>query len=91
MFDRFQWDNHGEEPLWSYREARECAKKVREMAALHPGVARELIEAAVMIETLANCTDSYRHRWVSALRRMDDMRNTPRHEAQEKNDGKRDQ
>ena len=79
------------EPLWSFQAARALGAKVRAMSELHPGIARELCEAAAMIEHLAFCTDSYRERWVETEWKLHDLRNTPRHEAQEKNDGKRDE
>jgi|GEM_PF-2480527 len=79
------------EPLWSFQGARAMGAKVRGMADLHPGIARELCEAAAMIEHLAFCTSNYRERWVETEWKLHDLRNTPRHEAQEKNDGKRDE
>lgn len=79
------------EPLWSFQGARAMGAKVRGMADLHPGIARELCEAAAMIEHLAFCTSNYRERWVETEWKLHALRNTPRHEAQEKNDGKRDE
>lgn len=79
------------EPLWSFQGARAMGAKVRGMADLHPGIARELCEAAAMIEHLAFCTSNYRERWVETEWKLHDLRNTPRHEAQEKNHGKRDE
>ncbi len=86
MREGFQVITGQEEPLWSFAAAREMGAKVRRMAELHPGIARELLEAAVMLEHLAHCTDVYRFRWVNAEKSMHALRNTPRDEAQEKND-----
>ena len=66
------------EPLWSFQAARALGAKVRAMSELHPGIARELCEAAAMIEHLAFCTDSYRERWVETEWKLHDLRNPPR-------------
>ena len=91
MPEHWQMQIGSPEPLWSFQGARAMGAKVRGMADLHPGIARELCEAAAMIEHLAFCTSNYRERWVETEWKLHDLRNTPRHEAQEKNHGKRDE
>lgn len=75
-----------EEPQWSFHEARAMGAKVRSMADLHPGIARELLEAAVMIEHLAHCADVYRFRWVNAEANIHALRNPPRDAEKARND-----
>jgi septation ring formation regulator EzrA len=66
------------EPLWSFVETKRAATKVRAMAELHPGISKELIETAVLIEHLAQCTNYYRNRWIEAQWNEHEMRNLPR-------------
>lgn len=78
MTEHFQMMHGNPEPVWSFEEARATGAKMRAMAELHPGIARELCEAAAMIEHLAHCTDVYRFRWVNAERTIHALRNPPR-------------
>jgi hypothetical protein len=75
-----------EEPKWSFQEARAMGEKVRSMADLHPGIARELLDAAGMIEHLAHCTDVYRFRWVNAEKSAHALRNPPLDAEKARND-----
>jgi len=78
MPDHWQPQIGNPEPLWSFKAAREMGAQVRAISELHPGIARELCEAAAMIEHLAVCTDLYRERWVETEWKLHDLRNTPR-------------
>lgn len=74
------------EPLWNFQGARAMGAKVRAMSELHPGIAKELCEAAAMIEHLAHCADVYRFRWVNAEANIHDLRNPPRDAEKARND-----
>lgn len=78
MPEHFQWMTGNPEPLFSFKAARDMGAKVRAMSELHPGIAKELCEAAAMIEHLAFCTSNYRDRWVETEWKIHDLRNPPR-------------
>lgn len=78
MREHFQWMTGNPEPLWNFQAARAMGAKVRAMSELHPGIAKELCEAAAMIEHLAFCTSNYRERWVETEWKLHDLRNPPR-------------